>query len=258
MSEPGARVVAEVPAAGELPIWEHPEWRERFPWLLQGTTGRGGGEEPFDLGLYGPQPIGPVMARWERLLSWSAMGRAVHARQVHAADLRSHGPAAEAGLLIGSGYDGHLTREPGVLLTVAIADCIPVFIVDPDGPAVALVHAGWRGVAAGIVEAGITRLLSENCQAAGRLWLHCGPAICGRCYEVGPEVHAAVRPGREPPSAPEPIDLRAAVATRAVEAGVGAERVTISAHCTRCGDDDFFSHRGGSPGRQMGLLGIRA
>ena len=145
-----------------------------------------------------------------------------------------------------------------MLLTVAVADCIPVFIVDAEGRAVALVHAGWRGVAAGIVEAAIGRLVRWNPGAAGHLWVHCGPAICGRCYEVGPEVHAAVRPEQEAPAGPAPIDLRGAVAARVVRAGAGAERVTVSAHCTRCGGDDFFSHRGGSSGRQMGLLGIRA
>ena len=258
MTEAGGRPVAEIPAAGDLPVWVHPEWRERFAWLLQGTTGQGRDEEPFDLGLYGAQPVGTVMGRWDRLLSWSGMPRAVHSRQVHAADLRAHGPAAETGLLIGQGHDGHLTREPGVLLTVAVADCIPVFIVDAEARAVALVHAGWRGVAAGIVEAALARLVRWNPEAESRLWLHCGPSICGQCYEVGPEVHAAVLPEGRVPAGPEPIDLAAAVAIRAVRAGAGTERVTVSAHCTRCGDDEFFSHRGGSSGRQMGLLGIRA
>lgn len=257
MTDVVARTVTEIAAAGDLPVWEQPEWREHFPWLLQGTTGRGDGEAEFDLGLYGGQPVVMVMERWERLLVRSAMPMAVHSRQVHGASLQVHEGSSGSGLLIGSGHDGHLTREPGVLLTVSIADCIPVFIVDAEARAVALVHAGWRGVAAGIVEAAIERLARWDAGAPRRLWLHCGPSICGRCYEVGPEVHAAVRPEREAPSAPQPIDLKAAVAARVVRAGVAAERVTVSAHCTRCGGGGFFSHRGGSSGRQMGLLGIR-
>jgi hypothetical protein len=55
---------------------------------------------------------------------------------------------------------------------------------------------------------------------------------------------------------PSPIDVRAAIAARAAAAGVPAERVSVSTHCTRCGDGDFFSHRAGSPARQMGMLGI--
>jgi copper oxidase (laccase) domain-containing protein len=107
------------------------------------------------------------------------------------------------------------------------------------------------------VERGAHRIVESWDSSPEKLWVHCGPAICGECYEVGPEVHAGVRPDREPPTAPTPIDLRAAVAERVLAMGVPAEQVTISAHCTRCGSPDFFSHRAGSPGRQMGILGIR-
>jgi copper oxidase (laccase) domain-containing protein len=74
---------------------------------------------------------------------------------------------------------------------------------------------------------------------------------------VGPEVHAAIHPDREPPSAPAPIDVRAAIVEHALSLGLRPDRVTVSAHCTRCGPPDFFSHRGGSSARQMGVLGIR-
>jgi copper oxidase (laccase) domain-containing protein len=132
-----------------------------------------------------------------------------------------------------------------------------VFVLDPDTSAVALLHAGWRGTAAGIVERGIHRLVESWKAPPGRLWLHCGPAICGECYEVGPEVHAGVHPGREPPTANTPIDLRAAIAGRAEARGLRADQVSVSSHCTLCGEPDFFSHRGGSPGRQMAVAGVR-
>jgi copper oxidase (laccase) domain-containing protein len=74
---------------------------------------------------------------------------------------------------------------------------------------------------------------------------------------VGPEVHAAIHPDREPPAAPTPIDVRAAIAGRALRLGLRPGHVTVSTHCTRCGPPDFFSHRGGSSARQMGVLGIR-
>jgi copper oxidase (laccase) domain-containing protein len=119
------------------------------------------------------------------------------------------------------------------------------------------VHAGWRGTAAGIVERAIHRL-AESWQApVERLWLHCGPAICGECYEVGPEVHAAVHPDRPVPETNANIDVRAAIVERALGKGVPAEQVSVSTHCTRCGPPDFFSHRAGSKGRQMGILGMR-
>lgn len=249
--------MAEEEVDGEMPVWRHRGWRERFPWLIQGTTGRGDAAVPFDLGLFGEQPVGAVMGRWGSLLAWSGMPRVVHSRQVHGADLLVHGSAAESGLLVGSGHDGHLTREPGVLLTVSVADCIPLFLVDAEARVVALVHAGWRGVAAGIVESAIERLLGWRPDARGDLWVHCGPSICGRCYEVGPEVHAAVHPDRPPPAGPAPIDLASAVVERVTRAGVGEERVSMSDRCTRCDAGEFFSHRGGSAERQVGLLGIR-
>lgn len=258
MSDAAPRTVAEIPGDADLPLQVHPGWQGRFPWLVQGVTGRGDAGEPFDLGLFGEQPVGAVLSRWERLREATGMRRVVHSRQVHGAELRAHGPAEESGLLVGSGHDGHLTRAPGVLLTVSVADCVPVYIVDTATRAAALVHAGWRGVAAGIVERALDRLRRWRGDAPEEIWLHCGPSICGACYEVGPEVHAAVHPDAEPPPHPTPIDLRAAIAQRVRASGVPAERITVSSHCTRCGPGEFFSHRGGSAARQMGYLGIRA
>jgi YfiH family protein len=251
-----AREVAEELLAGDVPLWVHPEWRDAFPWLVQGTTGRGAGEEPFDLGLSGAQPVGKVLDRWRAILAATGMTTAVHSRQVHGAELWLHEGAAP-GVLVMHGFDGHLAVRPGVLLSVGVADCVPVFIVDPARRAVAAVHSGWRGTAAGITERAIRRLVEGWSADPAALRLHCGPAICGRCYEVGAEVHAAIHPDRDPPGAPTPIDVRAAIAARALGLGLRAENVTVSPHCTRCGPPDFFSHRGGSAGRQMGLLGIR-
>jgi hypothetical protein len=251
------RAVAEEPADGGVPLWVHPEWRAAFPWLVQGTTGRGEGDEPFDLGLSGAQPVGAVLDRWRALLAATEMETAAHARQVHGADIFTHLERGAPGIAAMDGYDGHLTDRAGLLLTVGVADCVPVSVVDPDLRTVALLHSGWRGTAAGIAERGLRLLLARGAGDPARLYLHCGPAICGRCYEVGPEVHAAIHPDREPPVGPTPIDVRAAIVERALGLGLDPAHVTVSAHCTRCGPPDFFSHRGGSKSRQMGVLGIR-
>jgi hypothetical protein len=63
------RRVAERLAPGDLPLWVHPDWEARFPWLVQGTTGQGSGDEPFDLGLSGAQPVGAVLDRWRRIVA---------------------------------------------------------------------------------------------------------------------------------------------------------------------------------------------
>ena len=244
--------VAESLCDGEVPIWIHPEWAERFPWLVQGTTGSG-----FDLGLFGEQPVGAALQRWRALRSATGMNATVHARQVHGAGLAVQRMDGLQGMLVIEGVDGHLTNRSGLLLTVSVADCVPVSVVDPIRRAVALVHAGWRGTAAGIVGHALERLREEYGSVPADLWLHAGPAICGDCYEVGPEVHAALRPDDAPPVGPTPVDVRAVIAEQAVKAGVLREQLSVSAHCTRCGPGKFFSHRAGSPGRQMGLLGVR-
>ena len=252
-----ARQVAETLLAGDVPLWIHPEWAERFPWLVQGTTGRGSGDEPFDLGLSGAQPVGKVLDRWRALVAAAGMRTAVHSRQVHGAELWHHAEAGPPGIAVMSGYDGHLTRRAGLLATVGVADCAPVSIVDPEHRSVALVHSGWRGTAAGISERAIAEMARLWSSSPAALWVHCGPSICGRCYEVGPEVHAAIHPDRPPPPGRATIDVATAIVERVVAAGAPPEHVTVSAHCTRCGPTDFFSHRGGSVGRQMGVLGIR-
>jgi polyphenol oxidase len=252
-----ARTVTEVRAPGDVPLWQHPEWAEHFPWLMQGTTGQGDPADPFDLGLSGREPVGPVLDRWRRLLAATSMRSVVHARQVHAAELWVHVETGPPGILVMDGYDGHVTGRGGLLMAVSVADCVPVSVIAPRQRAAALLHAGWRGTAAGIVERGVRALAEGWVASPEELWLHCGPSICGVCYEVGPEVHAGVYPDRAPPEFNTPIDLRAAIAERALTLGIPSAQISISTHCTRCGVPEFFSHRAGSPGRQMGVLGIR-
>jgi YfiH family protein len=252
-----ARVVAEEPIPGDVPLWVHPEWRVAFPWLVQGTTGRGSADEPYDLGLSGAQPVGKVLDRWRALLAATGMATAAHSRQVHGAELFVHDERGVPGVMVMDGFDGHLTARPGLLLSVGIADCVPVSIVDPARRAVAMLHSGWRGTAAGITARGIQRMIDAWSSAPADLWLHCGPSICGRCYEVGPEVHVALHADRDPPTERAPIDVAAAIVASAVALGLDPARITVSAHCTRCGPSHFFSHRGGDVERQQGVIGVR-
>lgn len=257
MSGPGFALVTEHRVQGDLPLWTHPGWEARFAWLAQGVSGGAKEPEPFDLGLSGDRPAGEVLGRWRRVRERFGMG-AVHSRQVHGARVRVHAAPIDGGLLLLDGWDGHLTALPEVLLAVSVADCVPVTLVDPERRVVAAVHAGWRGVAGGIVEEALRMLAEVHGSRPDSLLVHLGPAICGRCYEVGPEVHRGVHPHRDPPAGPTPIDLRAALGERALAAGVRADGVSISTHCTLCGPGDFFSHRGGRPERQMSFVGIRS
>lgn len=247
-------MVRETPAAS-WPALVHPLWAEGLPWLVQGTTVRGNGPAPFDLGLFSDaSPARMVLASWERLRKDTGVQRVVHAHQVHGAAVRMHG-AGPPGLCLAEPCDGHVTATALTLLAVTVADCVPVSVVDPERRAVALLHAGWRGAAAGILERGLEVLSDRLRSRAEDLLVHLGPAICGRCYEVGPEVFRGL--GLPEPGAPAPVDLRAVLAHRAVAAGVGVGNISVSAHCTRCGDSGLFSHRRGDRARQVGYLGVR-
>ena len=247
------RTVTEVQRDADVPLWEHPEWRDGFPWLVQGVTGVGAAAEPFDLALLGDGRTGEVMGRWQALGRATGAMRVVHGHQVHGAAVCFHSEELP-GLHVSPDTDGHVSATPGVLLTVSVADCVPISLVDPELRAVALLHGGWRGIAAGILERGI-RVLEERLSACpADLRVHLGPAICSECYEVGPEVYRGL--GLPEPSRPERMDLRAHVAERALRAGVGEDGITVSKHCTRCGDSPFFSHRGGRSERQVAVLGL--
>lgn len=251
---PPGEVVSEEGAPGGHPWVVHPGWSQRFPWLVQGTTVRREGGLPLDFGIGGRAPVQGVLGGWERLRAGTGSPVGVVARQVHGSRVVLHGPGDPGLRIVHPPADGHATASPGVLLAVTVADCVPVFLVDGQGRGIALLHAGWRGVVAGILEEGVATLRLRLGIEVDDLSLHLGPSICGLCYEVGPEVHEAL--GLPVPAGPTPVDLRAELARRAVAIGISGARITRSSRCTREEGETFFSHRGGDAGRQVAFLGI--
>ena len=189
--------------------------------------------------------------------------------------------------------DGLITAQPGVLLTIRIADCLPALLVDPRQRVVAAIHAGWRGALARIIEKGVgdmRRAFGSNPQD---LIAVLGPSIRSCCYEVGEEVveafngkfAAAERFFRKLPDSPEAatdrhaflfqsayppghapehlpaacLDLIAVAQDQLESASVKPENVLVTDYCTACRTDLFFSHRheGGVTGRQIAAIGIR-
>ncbi len=133
-------------------------------------------------------------------------------------------------------------------MAVTVADCVPVFLAHPSG-ASALLHAGWRGTVAEILRRGVEVFRSQGF-AAGDLRVHLGPAICGQCYEVSPDVYGLLT--GEVTAVPARVDLRGVLASQASKLGV--RRISSSELCTRCDNDRFFSHRAGDEGRQLGVM----
>lgn len=246
------QLVLEIPTGdASVPRLELAEWASRHG-LVAGITTR---QDGFSLGLWNEDPTQAVMTRWRafRRAFETRFPTVVLGHQVHGIDLRWH-DAVPAGWLHLDGVDAHATRQAGVLLTVTAADCIPVYLAAPGQGLVALVHAGWRGVAGNILE----HVLGEITRTARirfrDIVMHCGIGICGSCYQVGSEV--AERLTGRPTTDPANVDLRSILAGRARQ--VGLADVTISPYCTAHHNDRFFSHRasGGKDGRMVAYLGI--
>jgi YfiH family protein len=200
-------------------------------------------------GTGGSEPVSEVMSRWNTLIAElrPTAPRFASASQVHGDRVITHGGGWEGWLRVPAA-DGHFTTVPGSAFAVTIADCVPVFMAHPSG-AMALLHSGWRGTAAGITQRAIATFRALGL-APSDLRVHLGPSICGDCYEVSPDVYSRLT-SREV-SAPTPVDLRAIIASHARSLGV--HHITISPFCTRHHNERFFSHRAGDAGRQIAVL----
>ncbi|HEX6666833.1 MAG TPA: polyphenol oxidase family protein [Solirubrobacterales bacterium] len=246
------------------------EWRESdgVRWLeadLGGATAafssRQGGvsEAPFDslnLGLLTDDDSEAVAKNRARLVGALEFGgdRVAYARQVHGKALlearaENHGDfwaptAHKSPRSLGlPEADGHVVRDPGVAGLVFVADCLPVALYGPEG--VAMLHCGWRPLAAGIV--------ADGAAAVGATAAAIGPGIGPCCYEVGEEVLGAFPGLGDGIADGRMLDLPE-VARRQL-AAAGVTEIESADLCTSCHPELFFSHRrdDGLTGRQAGL-----
>jgi YfiH family protein len=213
------------------------------------TTRRGGvSREPFgtlNLGRWTEDDSGRVLTNYDRIAEdfgldrdRIAMGFQVHGNEVQR---RDEAPGPDDDLLA---CDGQATHVEGLTCLVVTADCLPIALLC-DG-AVAMVHAGWRGLDGGVLEDGLRAL--RELGGRGPVKAFIGPGAGPECYEVGPELHE--RFGTPGPT----LDLKAIAADR-LRTG-GAAEVHDVGLCTICSSPElFFSHRRDGPrtGRQAGL-----
>lgn len=169
-----------------------------------------------------------------------AWGRQVHGTRVMALDAPTSADTVQDA-------DGVATTSHDLAAIVLTADCLPVALAAPG--AVAMVHAGWRGLADGVLEHGVRAVRALG--GDGPLHAAIGPGAGPCCYEVGDEVAARFADWAR--RADRTIDLKAIAAARLRSAG--AVDVVDVGRCTMCEPDVFFSHRtsGGHTGRQAGL-----
>jgi len=188
--------------------------------------------------------------------------------------------------------DGQMTDEPGLLVAIQTADCIPVLVADRRRRAVAAFHAGWRGTVKRIVEAGIGRMRLAYGARPEDMVAAIGPGIGACCYAVGEEVFSAFEsqfsyaaelfhevadsdgmrkrypmlfltqraPGHSSLGLSLQVDLIEANRRQLLDAGLKPGAIKVTGGCTQCQQELFFSHRGshGHAGRMMAVIGIRA
>jgi len=211
--------------------------------------------------------------------------RQIHSDRIHPLHSFSQGDLPREG-------DALITAQPGILLSVQTADCMPILIADTHGRVVAAVHAGWRGVLKRIVEKTVARMKEEFATTPADCVATVGPSICGCCYQVGEEVikafeaefdyaQALFRDAGEEPTGtarasnrefpsdavsqcqngqPDKkfLDLPTACRQQLLCSGLPQEHIFAAPPCTSCSNHQFFSHRAesGRTGRMMAVIGM--
>jgi hypothetical protein len=281
-----------------------PAW-DQFSWLWHGFSTRRGGvssaysreEDPGELNLgFTPDDPRENVLRNRELLAEAITGAATTplatVRQFHSnvVVIGGSGAAADSGKPLGRA-DGLMTDEPGILLGIQTADCIPVLVADRRQKAVAAFHAGWRGTVRRIVESGIGRMRMEFGSQPEDLMAAIGPGNLVCCYQVGEDVYSEFEsqfsygaelfrevynsdpvktkypllfmtqraPGHSSTGPSLHVDLVEANRRQLLDAGMKPGAIQIVGACTHCHPEMFFSHRGskGRCGRMLSVIGIR-
>ncbi|GGG97992.1 laccase domain protein [Silvibacterium dinghuense] len=247
-----------------------------LPWLMHGFSTRLGGvssvygrEGDCNLGWTASDEKAHVAENRRRLamaVSGDEATPFATLKQVHSArTVRVSACDAPPRALVEA--DGMMTSEPGVLLAVQTADCIPVLVADTRLRVVAGFHAGWRGTVAAIVEQGVAQIREEYGSRPEDLVAAIGPGIGPCCYTVGDEVRE--RFGERFDYAPDlftakedgalHLDLWEANRRQLLAAGLRPEAIWVAGECTSCQVDRYFSYRkeNGHTGRMFSVIGTR-
>jgi len=186
--------------------------------------------------------------------------RQVHGTEVLAIDRRT---AAASG-----SYDAIVTNQPGVLVAVETADCVPILFLDPSRGVYAAVHAGWRGTLGGIVTKTVRVMQDRFGSHLRSIRAAIGPSIGVCCYEVNGTVLTSLKRGfpywadvvENVKGTKAHLDLRGFNRRQMEEAGISPDRIETVNLCTACHRDLFYSYRrdGARTGRMMSGIGLTA
>jgi hypothetical protein len=155
--------------------------------------------------------------------------------------------------------DGLITRTAEVVLTIQVADCVPLFVHSSDSGAIGLFHAGWRGALAGIIEEGISLMASQCDAVPSKMEAVLGPSIGPCCYKIRGDVSTYFpdlflrKKNREHSF----LDLPSFVKEKLMSAGITADNIFMDGRCTFCSEEHFHSFRrdGDAAGRIICFLG---
>lgn len=243
-------------------MFRAPAWAAQFPDLAVAESTRHGGVSPapyqsLNLGWStedAPENTAENRRRFAEALGFGELQMA-SSHQVHGNEvLKVMSPGRY------DGYDALITQEPGILLAVSVADCVPVLIYDPANKAIAAIHAGWRGAATGIVAKTIAQMHSEFQTNPADCFAFIGTCIDECSFEVNVDVadHFAEDFKRWDPALNKFfVDLKNANKSQLLTAGLSENRIEISPFSTVIHNEDYFSHRKekGITGRFTGAIG---
>lgn len=187
-------------------------------------------------------------------------------KQVHGTDALVVDRALTSADRFQGGWDALVTNQPGVMVAVRTADCVPVLVHDPERRVVAAIHAGWRGAVAGIVPKTLALMESRFGSLPEDLRVSIGPSAGACCYEVDEPVLDKLRRGfpdwervvRSRRSGKTHLDLKTLIREQAQAVGASPARITAVNLCTICHEDLFFSYRreGKVVGTMVSAIGL--
>ena len=252
-------------------------WEKLFPRLVAGiSTKNGGGSkgdfETLNLGFHVGDVKDTVCSNRNKLSKHLQfpLDHWVGAEQTHDIVIRKvtrsdRGKGANSYSNAFKGTDGFYTKEEGILLTLAFADCVPLFFISPKQGMIGTAHAGWKGTVNEIARHMVEAWSREGIEA-DNIFVAIGPSICEKCYIVNDYVinfveNTLVDTDKKPYNllgkGQYTLDLRELNKLILMKAGVPEENILITSLCTSCDDNEFFSHRRdkGKTGRMLSYIG---
>lgn len=259
-------------------FFEIEEWTKEHPDLVAGFTTKHGGlsKAPFaslNFGFHVGDKQQTVCENRSRLAAQLDFPQEqwVGAQQTHETIIRkvTNADSGKGAFTYEDAFkatDGFYTSNPGILLTLAFADCVPLYFLAEKKRIIGVAHAGWKGTVTGIGAEMISILQNKEGINPDEVQVVIGPSICGNCYIVDEPVIRHLQ-NRLEAVEEKPynligdnqyqLNLREANRLILIEAGVREDHIKQTQLCTSCHDDVFFSHRKdkGQTGRMISFIG---